>query len=219
MANLLRIVLALAEDPDARHALRSDPAAVVGEIDDLCAEDVAAAIDVARVQVSPELAEHLTGAISIRATADVEPRAAATAALLALCEAVEGAAQRATGSHEVPTRPPGPGRPAHLWALDGGADATSAPVRAGGHPAGDSRRGVPLAPVPDPPGGFEFSPLELVLLPSGLPDEGIEPGALATVVAVHREPELHYEIEVSADDGGRRFLGTVPPSSLDRYTG
>ncbi len=73
---------------------------------------------------------------------------------------------------------------------------------------------MPLSPVPDPPGGFEFSVLELVSLPDGLSDHGIEPGAQATVVAVHREPELSYEIEISDDDGSRRFLGVVPTTAV-----
>ena len=216
MANLLRIVLALAEDPDARRALRDDPDGVLDGLEDLCAEDVAAAVDVVRHQVAPDVADRLSGVMGMRPGPAREPAEAGLRMLLAVGDAVDGpGADPAPGGREVPARPPGPDRSAHLWAIDGrgGAEAP-----AGADDERDART-APLASVPDPPGGFEFSPLELVLLPSGLPDEGIEPGALATVVAVHRQPELHYEIEVSGDDGARRFLGPVPPSSLDRYTG
>lgn len=221
MGNLLRIVLALTEDQDARRALRRDPDAVLGGVDGLCTEDVVAVLDVVRHQVAPELSDRLTGVMAQRPGGDHDPEEGARLTLLALCDAVEGAAP-AVGSRDVPPGPPGGDRSPHLWAIDGSGDTA---VGSGDEdffdpdPGDAPPRTTPLAPVPDPPGGFEFSPLELVQLPAGLPDVGIEPGALATVVAVHRDPELHYEIEVSGGDGGRRFLGTVPPSSLDRYTG
>lgn len=62
----------------------------------------------------------------------------------------------------------------------------------------------------------EFGVLELVVLVDGLPAEEIDPGAPATIVAVHRDPTLAYEIEVAGPDGGRLFLGVVPPDALAR---
>ena len=165
MANLLRIVLDLVEDGDARRAFRDDPHHVLAGVDELCAEDVAAAVDVVRLQVEPRLAPRLTEVLAAPAGHHDDPTEAARRSLLALCDAVESAGGApGTGSHDVPSRPPGPDRASHLWAIDGDGGAPSRDH--------DRRSAVPLAPVPDPPGGFEFSPLELVRLPSGLPAEG-----------------------------------------------
>lgn len=209
MANLLRLILELAEDPEARRAFRADPDGVLGGDDDLSGEDVAAAVDVVRVQVHPSVAARMTDAIGVRPSGDAPPRGVALHSMLALCDALDSDGSptlAAPGGDAIPEAPPGMRRPAHLWAVDGDGETD-----------GNVDGGPRLHPVPDPPGGFEFSPLELVRLPAGVPDAGVEPGALATIVAVHRQPTLHYEIEVSGEDGGRRFLGTVPPSSLERY--
>ena len=210
MANLLRLILELAEDPDARRAFRADPDGTLGGDGDLSGEDVAAAVDVVRVQVEPSLAGRMTDAIGVRPSGDVSPQRVAVHSLLALCDALDSGAPPTlarSGGDAVAEGPPGARRPSHLWAVDGHGQTGE---EAGGGPAR-------LQPVPDPPGGFEFAPLELVRLPVGVPEAGVEPGATATIVAVHRQPHLHYEIEVSGEDGGRRFLGTVPPSSLERY--
>jgi hypothetical protein len=210
MANLLRLIVGLVEDEEARQTFRADPSGALDGFDDLSGEDVAAAADLARVQVDPRIAERITDALGVRQPAADDPRSVAVASILALCDAADRAAMPTLeitrpGGEALPEAPPS-ARPGHLWAVDGSGDAE-----------GDHDGPAPaLAPVPDPPGGFEFGPLELVQLPEGIPEAGIEPGTLATVVAVHRDPELTYEIEVSSEDGGRRFLGTVPPSFLDR---
>lgn len=236
MPNLLRLIVELAEDPAARTSFRADPEAAVAGLDDLCGEDVAAAIDVARVQVDPSIADRLREALAVRAGSSASPREAALVSLHRLCDAVESAAvvdlpaERRSGERQraeiqtpatfagdaIPTGPPRPARPTHLRALD--------PDRSGGDDPDDPGPGparpdgaIPLTPVPDPPGGFEFGVLELVSLPEGVPEAGIEPGSTATVVAVHREPEPCYEVEVSGSDGSRRFLGVVPASAVSRH--
>ena len=213
MANLLRLIVELAEEPDARRAFRADPDGSLAGFDDLCGEDVTAAADLARVQVDPRIAERITDVLGMRPPDDRDHRVVAVRTLLTLCDAVDSAAipvidaPRASGQ-ALPEAPPGPSRPSHLWAVDGHGETD-----------GDQdARATALAPVPDPPGGFEFAPLELVELPEGIPEAGIEPGTVATVVAVHREPALEYEIEVTDEGGGRRFLGTVPPTFLGRHT-
>lgn len=295
MANLLRLIVDLVEDEDVRSAFRTDPDLSLADFDDLCGEDVAAAVDVARVQVEPVLAERLTRTLATSPGRGETPRDVARRSLLSVCDAVEEAEvftfpsvvpdYHETSFHEagdrphapdhpsaagtgadgddypslveepswsepswseqswsppypgepdeeepswddpvwddpgqtgrrLPDRPPGLGRKFHLWSVgDAGSaeDTTTPPPR-----LGSVGRTPSLAPVPDPPGGFEFSVLEMVELPAGLPQHGIEPGALATVVAVHREPELSYEIEVNDDDGARRFLGIVPTSAVGR---
>ena len=209
MGNLLRLVLALTEDEAARRRFRTDPDEDLDGLDDLTGEDVAAVVDLVRVQVDPALAERLTVVLSTRPAGEPDPRTVAVRSLLAVCDALDEVPTNVAppGGEPIPEHPPHGGRAAHLWAIDGRAegaeDEAAAPTR--------------LQPVPDPPGGFVFAPLELVRLPAGLPERGIEPGALATVVAVHHEPELRYEIEVNDDDGARLFLGTVPPSAVDRY--
>lgn len=206
MANLLRLIVTLAEDDGARAEFLTDPEAALEEFDDLCSEDVAAALDIARQQVEPALSERLTDALATGPGRGESAREAALRALVTLCEAVTTTgASDDDGEHAVDDRPPGPVRPVHLWAMDGGSAGADDE-----HPS----PAPTLAPVPDPPGGFEFSVLELVSLPDGLPDADIEPGTEATIVAVHRDPELSYEIEVSGDDGGRRFLGVVPTSAV-----
>jgi hypothetical protein len=210
MANLLRLIVGLVEDEGARRTFRADPSGALDGFDDLTGEDVAAAADLARVQVDPRIAERITAVLGVRQPASEDPRSSALASILALCDAADGAAMPTLevtrpGGEPLPEAPPS-ARPGHLWAVDGSGET--------GGTGGD--RAPTLAPVPDPPGGFEFGPLELVQLPEGIPEAGIEPGTLATVVAVHRDPELTYEIEVSSEDGGRRFLGTVTPSFLDR---
>lgn len=223
MSNLLRIIVDLAEDAEARAAYRADPEAVLAGLDDLTGEDVAAALTVAAVQVEPELGARLDDFVIAREP-DASPGEQARRALEALCDELElaGVISFPTESvrHEdtvVPDGPPGRQRPAHLRAVDGDGvvdpdedDDSSEHAAHLEHPS----NATSLAPVPDPPGGFEFSVLEMVLLPAGLPDAGIEPGATATVVAVHHEPEFGYEIEVSGEDGGRRYLGVVPPSAV-----
>ena len=210
MANLLRLIVGLVEDDSARRTFRADPSGALAGFGDITAEDVAAAADLARVQVDPRIAERITAVLGLRLPSGDDHREPAVAPLLALCDAAERAAIPTlegprSGGEPLPEAPPS-ARPGHLWAVDGSGEA------------GDDDEGRPatLAPVPDPPGGFEFGPLELVQLPEGIPEAGIEPGTVATVVAVHHDPELSYEIEVSSEDGGRRFLGTVPPSFLDR---
>ncbi len=138
---------------------------------------------------------------------------------LAEAEAHADGAEPSDPGSAVPDHPPGL-RTTRLWAVSGQGEADGdGPAVDPDHPAnGGATTGMPpLVSVPEPEGGFEFSPLELVVLTDGLPDAGIEAGATATVVAVHREDgELAYEVEVSDDEGGRRFLGIVPPSALDR---
>lgn len=227
MANLLRIIVDLAEDPTVRAAFRDDPETVLDGLDDLTGEDVDAAVRVAALQVAPEVAAQL-GELSVPRDPDASPRDEALAALSGLCDAVElaGIISFPTSVPRieetvVPDRPPGRSRPAHLRAVDGDGETASdddEEVEATDHDWSADVREHPsnttLSTVPDPPGGFEFSVLEMVILPEGLPDAGVEPGATGTVVAVHREPSLGYEIEVSGEDGGRIFLGVVPPSAV-----
>lgn len=214
MANLLRIIVELVEDASARADFCEDPERVLADIDDLTGEDVVAALKVAAIQVEPEAARHITD-LSLPHDPEAGPRDTAIAAMVAMCEKIELGGlisfPQAAGEmpryedHVVPDHPPGRSRPAHLRAVAGAGEA------------GDSTPDSPrLAPVPDPPGGFEFGVLELVLLPDGIPDAGVEPGAVGTVVAVHRDPSLGYEVEVSGEDGGRQFLGVLPPSAVAR---
>ena len=213
MANLLRLIVELAEDADARASFRDDPDAALADFEDLCGEDVAAVVDVARIQVDPKIAERLTDVLRASSGAQ-RPFDAAVAAMLSLCDAVEGPAvvnllgqSYVPTDHEVPDRPPGLDRPVHLWAVGPSEESAS-------EDGPGSASHAPLAPVPDPPGGFDFSILELVSLPEGIPEAGIEPGAEATIVAVVEEPERSYEIEVSGPDGERLYLGVVPTSKV-----
>ena len=212
MANLLRLIVELVEEPDVRRAFRADPEGALAAFDDLTGEDVAAAADVARVQVDPRIAERMTEVLGVRAPGEHDSRAAIRA-LLALCDATETAAVpqldlARPGGEALPEAPPGPQRPSYLWAVDGRGETDEE----------EADRPASLAPVPDPPGGFEFAPLEMVELVADIPEADIEAGTVATIVAVHREPSLEYEIEITSEDGGRRFLGTVPPSLLGRYS-
>lgn len=229
MANLLRIIVDLAEDSTVRAAFRDDPEVLLDGLVDVSGEDVDAAVRVAALQVRPEVAAQLED-LRVSRDPDASPRDEALAALAALCEAVElagiisfPASVPRIEDSVVPDHPPGRTRPAHLRAVDGDAEAEAEDDDDGDAPTAGHDRSADvrehpsntnLAPVPDPPGGFEFSVLEMVRLPEGLPDAGVEPGATGTVVAVHREPSLGYEIEVSGEDGGRLFLGVVPPSAV-----
>lgn len=229
MANLLRLIVDLAEDASTRAAFRDDPEQLLVGLDDLTGEDVDTAMQVAAIQVAPQLRSQFHE-LSVPRDPDAAPRAEALATLSALCEALELAGiisfptsvprldDTVAPDDTIASHPPERTRPPHLRAVDGagGRDDDSDDddeidwsddLRA--HPSH-----APLTPVPDPPGGFEFGVLELVVLPDGLPESDIEPGAVGTVVAVHRQPSLGYEIEISGEDGGRRFLGVVPPSAI-----
>ena len=56
-----------------------------------------------------------------------------------------------------------------------------------------------------------FQELDLVRLPAGIPEAGVTPGELATVLLVHAEGEA-YEIEVCDNEGRSIFLGAVRQS-------
>ena len=89
MMNLLHLVVSLVEDPTAREDFRNDPDAAVADIGELTGEDVAAVIDVARIQVDPAQADALTAAMHLRSDDDGSPRRAALETLLAVCDAAE----------------------------------------------------------------------------------------------------------------------------------
>lgn len=88
MTNLLHLVVALVDDPDARAAFRDDPEAAVAGVDDLCVEDVAAVADLARRQVDPACADVLLASIDTR-NDDGSPRDSAVRSLLAICDAAD----------------------------------------------------------------------------------------------------------------------------------
>lgn len=88
MTNLLHLVVALVDDPDARAAFRDDPEAAVAGLDDLSAEDVAAVADLARRQVDPALADVLLASIDIR-NDDGSPHEAAIRSLSSICDAAD----------------------------------------------------------------------------------------------------------------------------------
>lgn len=224
MADLLRSLLALATDRPARDAFRDDPEGWLRSCgDDLTGEDVIAASDVVAVRVAPDAAARIRGATAamIDSTwASTTPAAAALAAVEVLCDAVDQGSvaelpRRSTepvaGTGErIPDRPPGMTKPPHLRAVDG--------VGTGDHDGSGAASGRAtvgsLGTVPAPDGGYRYHVLELVSLPGGIADAGIEPGATATVVAAHPGPPLCYEVEVSNDDGSRRYLGLVAADAV-----
>ncbi len=234
MVDLLRFIVELATDATVRDRFLTDPEAVwrdtVTGAGDLTGEDVEAAAHAARAQVPEDRAARLDVSGRVRPDAGETSADAALRLAEALAEALDRRdpapvvelpapapvapddedGPTVIGAGEpVPDHPPGLDRP-RLWAVEGrdGDD----PVVDPDHPVAPRR--PTLAPVPDPEGGFAFSVLELVQLPQGVADAGIEPGALATVIAVHDDRDDCYEIEVSDADGGRRFLGTVTPDRL-----
>lgn len=89
MGNLLQLVVALAEDDTARDAFRSDPDAALAGLGDVSAEDVAAVVDVARVQVRPDLAQKLLASLELWYRAGEENHELVRRALLGICDAVE----------------------------------------------------------------------------------------------------------------------------------
>lgn len=92
MTNLLHLVVSLVEDPRARENFRNDPDGALDGIGELTGEDVAAVIDVARIQVDPARADALTAAMHLRSDVDGSPHGVAIETLLAVCDAAEHAA-------------------------------------------------------------------------------------------------------------------------------
>lgn len=219
MADPLHSLIALASEREARDEFRSDPAAWRDACDtDLTGEDVVAAAAVVAVQMPPDVAGRIRGATGAMIDAvwtAPTPSEGALAAVDVLCDALDEGTVAELPRREpapdpslVPDRPPGATRPPHLWAVGASGAAGTEPAADGGSPPGA------LAPVPAPDEGYRYHVLELVSLPEGIADAGIEPGASATVVATHPGPPLSYEVEVSNDDGSRRFLGLVPADAV-----
>lgn len=102
------------------------------------------------------------------------------------------------GGEALSPYPPGMSTP-RLWAV--AQDDADGPAVDPDHPAAGGR--TSLSPVPEPEGGFVASVLEIVELPDGHEPAGLEPGTRGTVVAVHHDPELLYELEVEDEDGPR----------------
>ncbi|MDZ7676561.1 MAG: hypothetical protein U5K30_16025 [Acidimicrobiales bacterium] len=89
MANLLSLIVSLAEDRDLRASFRADPDAALIGLDDLTGEDVAAATDLARVKVDPARASVLAITFDLRAGDDESERNVAIRALAQLCDAFD----------------------------------------------------------------------------------------------------------------------------------
>jgi len=131
VADLLRYVLGLTDDPAARERLRADPdgvvAAEVDDHEDLTGEDVEAVAAAVRGRVRQRVAAGVVVPRPARPVGGETPRDAALRSLVALCDALDGPAvqpvtlphrelrpdpppprQVARGGGEpVPTEPPG----------------------------------------------------------------------------------------------------------------
>ncbi|RLK58740.1 DUF4926 domain-containing protein [Actinokineospora cianjurensis] len=57
---------------------------------------------------------------------------------------------------------------------------------------------------------------DVVRVKTALPEQGLDAGAIGAVVAILRDPDLRYEIEVVDEDGRTRFLGPIAPDDLER---
>jgi hypothetical protein len=60
-----------------------------------------------------------------------------------------------------------------------------------------------------------FSELDVVRLVHGVPEAGVQAGALAVILEVSTEPELHYEIEVTDAEGRTVYQASATPDELE----
>lgn len=59
-------------------------------------------------------------------------------------------------------------------------------------------------------GTTPLKPFDVVILPNGVPDEGVAPGTRAVIMEVHTVPSLAYEVEVADDlTGATTWWGSV----------
>lgn len=59
-----------------------------------------------------------------------------------------------------------------------------------------------------------FKQFDVVRLVAGMPEAGLPPGTTAVVLEVSVDPELHYEIEVTDDDGRTIYQASATPDQL-----
>ena len=209
MANLLRLIVDLAEDDGARAEFLTDPEPRSTEFDDLCSEDVAAALDVARQQVEPDVCP--SGSPTALATGpgrgESAREAAAPGARHALrgASTTTGASDRRRRARGRPTVRRGRSVPSTSGPWTAAVPARTTSTRA-------RHRRSPRFPTH--PAGSSSACSSSCRCPTACPMQASNPAPRRPIVAVHRDPELSYEIEVSGDDGGRRFLGVVPTSAV-----
>jgi hypothetical protein len=60
----------------------------------------------------------------------------------------------------------------------------------------------------------ELKDLDVVTLLTDLPQEGLEAGAVGTVVHVFHRPDTAYEVEFVDDDGTTIALATLAPDQI-----
>jgi hypothetical protein len=60
-----------------------------------------------------------------------------------------------------------------------------------------------------------FTEFEVVRLVHGVPAAGVPAGALAVILEVSTEPELHYEIEVTDEEGRTIYQASATPDELE----
>lgn len=61
----------------------------------------------------------------------------------------------------------------------------------------------------------KFKEFDVVRLRKGLPEEGIDIGAPVVILAVEHSPYLHYEVEISDQDGRTLFQGALLPDDIE----
>jgi hypothetical protein len=63
----------------------------------------------------------------------------------------------------------------------------------------------------------ELEDLDVVALTTDLPQEGLEAGAIGTVVHVFHEPNTAYEVEFADDAGETIAMATLSPDQIRLY--
>ncbi|WP_067496582.1 DUF4926 domain-containing protein [Actinoplanes sp. TFC3] len=66
---------------------------------------------------------------------------------------------------------------------------------------------------------MNFEELDAVQLTAPVPGDGLEAGAVGTVVHVFHTPYLAYEVEFVDDQGATIAMTTLRPEQIEAYTG
>jgi hypothetical protein len=65
---------------------------------------------------------------------------------------------------------------------------------------------------------MDINELDVVMLTTPLPDEGLEAGAIGTVVHVFHTPRTAYEVEFVDDDGTTAAMATLTRDQFHPWT-
>jgi hypothetical protein len=61
---------------------------------------------------------------------------------------------------------------------------------------------------------MEIKELDVVALTDSLPDQGLDAGAVGTIVHIFHKPNIAYEVEFIDDDGATIAMATLTPDQF-----